>query len=1191
MEKPPFEKITAQRIDEFLRKFFVEHLGHARIENDPDAKEPQASDAWRMVIPEDKARPFAVAWQHGLSAMERRQVSSLYIKRVILHRDSSNTTAPALYGFTDGLRLVLFSADPARNRDDRFDVTEETWEFATVREKLKLLHHDQLQFQKRLGRKTPQVEFLFQANHLSADDKFRRYVHTVREELMRTVIDEKKALTSVVYHLLETPEDRDSGTTRYVGKDQRLKKDFEALYLEVGMRLGDAIAAAVDTLLLRYVMIRFIEAYHPEAMNGLLTNAEVLKRGNAKRKVTSASSQASLLVAASGLATSTFSETELEIAESLGRSLAIDVAKAKRKAKGVDAMLFDLYSFDDAKAGAEAVLSEEEKREQRFGGDFYLADLGRAARAIEETLLAKPSSRGSKLLQDFLSRTGNPGLAHWEFRYEDLRPQTLQDYYESSLGTAVQLTWNKLTDSFQIEVGRSQRQRKELGAYYTDARLCRFMVERTVKPLFEQRLTALQKAISAAKLDDARQAFESLVTLSICDPTMGSAPFLRSAFDYLSEQFLPFYRTVSEAAETLPKFYEEVSRQYPFCGAKGGTMDEDGVGRWEWHILRRMLYGVDIDLKAVCIACQTFALSALKYLRQGERFPSFFNLNLKIGNALISPVKPADRAKLAKDHGKTISQLIKLRKEAMTLPNDAKSYDKLAALLRRVDEVKNPILQELIEDRVALILEDFTEELRPLCWELEFPEVFFTPDGELKSNAGFDVIIGNPPWDAIKFNDNEFLGSIGAVAEDTIERLTARHSGIAKAYQRYRDMLDKWKLWVSEGRQYEHQQGGRDRNKWRLTTEVAWKLTSPQGAMSLVVPGGIIADEGGFALKQWIFPQGEAGPFISFEEANGVFSGTQGFTIFDFRKGSATRTLQHLEGLTDAGELSDWPYTPIALPLELVRKMSPEALAIPSVQDETDGSILKKLYQHPLINDVTSPWYAETVSYDYHMAHGREAFRRGGKIPLLEGKSIEQYETAQLNGIEKRVASRTQSEPRGQYRIACADVAGTLLARRMLCTIIPHGYATGDKLNCLLVGGDNVERLFLVGILNSFVIEWRVRQLARSNNIKKFMLIQIPVVRPPKPDVERVASLVAALVTADERFDDLRPLLKGLKPVTQEGQRLEFKCRIDAEVARLYGLTESELDRVLEGFSKVPQETKELVRQEFSKLSSEKRAA
>ena len=46
-----------------------------------------------------------------------------------------------------------------------------------------------------------------------------------------------------------------------------------------------------------------------------------------------------------------------------------------------------------------------------------------------------------------------------------------------------------------------------------------------------------------------------------------------------------------------------------------------------------------------------------------------------------------------------------------------------------------------MQERVAPILQDFTEDLRPFCWELEFPEVFFTEEGALKQEAGFDVML------------------------------------------------------------------------------------------------------------------------------------------------------------------------------------------------------------------------------------------------------------------------------------------------------------------------------------------------------------------------------------------------------------------------------------------------------------------
>jgi hypothetical protein len=1216
MEKPSFKKTSSGKLDQCLEDFFVRQLGYsADIKNDPDEK-PDDPHYWRMVFPLPNSRPFAIAYQANLSTMKRQDVARLYINKVVPHRDSTPAQpAPILYAFTEGARFVFFSADTAHNRDDRFDLSEETWAYEGVRGQVELLRvseeetpvlgsQDRVRFgnmifQKRLGKLTPQVRFLFDSSPLSADDRFKNYVRDVRRHVMQEVVNDEEALAAVVYHLLESPEAREEkAATLYADKSAgrkgdafTLKKSLDELHLELKTRLGDAVAATVDTLLLRYVMVRFLEAYHPEAMQSLLGSKEMLKKSKRTRKTAvfdgaTGKQLAATLYDSEGVRTSKFSQDELDLAQLFSRSLTVDASRARTsRTRRAEAAQGDLYSLQNV----EIVLEEEEKREKQLGGDFYLADLGQAAMAIEETLLQQVGRRGSMVLQDFLGRTGETveetGASRWQFRYEDLKPKTLQTYYEDSLSTAVQLTYSAATDEFKVEVGTSNRQRKELGAYYTNEHLCRFMVERTVKPLFDERLERLRVNVERGTAQEARAAFEAAMNFSVCDPTMGSAPFLRSAFDYLVEstQYFQLHRHVDALKNRFGALHEEIVREYGFLGEKGGRLDANGIGGWEWHVLRRVLYGVDIDLKAVCIACQTFALSSMRHLKQGERFPSYFNINLKLGNALISPTRPADRARLAAEHNEEIAKLIRLRRRAQSLPNTEEAYAELVELFREADAVRTPIVSKLVEDRVYDVLGEFTDELRAFSWELEFPEVFFNADGTLKAGAGFDVVIGNPPWDAVKFNDNEFLRSISAGDGASIEELCAENEAVKNSYEHYRKVLERWKSWVNVGGQYERQQGGRYRNKWRLATEVSWKLTNEHGAMSLVVPGGIIADDGGFALKQWIFPEGKADSFISFEKQNDVFTGSQDFTVMSFRKGCATHEVKHIEGLTRAEQLYELPYMPIAVSLETVQAMSPTALAIPSIRDEVEASLLTKLYHHPLIIDATASWYAITVSYDYNMGHGRPFFRRDGKgIPLLEGKSIKQYEVFSVEQIRIRVTERRQEEPNGQYRVACADVTGTLDARRMICTVLPHGYATGDKLNCFLVEGGDADRLFLVGILNSFVIEWRVRQLARSNNVKRFMLVQLPVPRPPRGDVKRIAALVAALVTSDTRFKDLQSLLNGRKPATAEVARQDLKCRIDAEVAHLFGLTEEELNRVLDAFDKVPIATKDLVRLHFN---------
>lgn len=66
-------------------------------------------------------------------------------------------------------------------------------------------------------------------------------------------------------------------------------------------------------------------------------------------------------------------------------------------------------------------------------------------------------------------------------------------------------------------------------------------------------------------------------------------------------------------------------------------------------------------------------------------------------------------------------------------------------------------LEEVIKDEILLLEElkylderslDISKSQPPKAfnWEVEFPETFFSEDGTLKENAGFDVIVGNPPY-------------------------------------------------------------------------------------------------------------------------------------------------------------------------------------------------------------------------------------------------------------------------------------------------------------------------------------------------------------------------------------------------------------------------------------------------------------
>jgi hypothetical protein len=1214
MIKPPLEKTTSQKLDQVLRKFFIEGLGYERIDNDPDEK-PGDVRYWRMVVPAAKSQPFAIAYQPGLSTMERRKVSKLYIDKIIPHRDGSPAVVPSLYGFTDGVRYVFFSADPARNRDDRFDLSGETWEFAGVKDKIERLRISNLKFQERLGRKRPRVEFLFEATVLSADSRFKSYVRAMRQKLMEAIVNDRKALGAVVYHLLELPEERESGGMRFVNEDKTLRIDLEDLHLEVGLRLGDAVAAAVDTLLLRYIMVRFLEAYHPDAMEGLLHSKEILQQGKLVRKVGTAPGTTKAertLFGGAEIAIIDFTPTELEIAEVFSRSLGIDVSKAKKKARGADNLLFDIHGWEDEELGATTMLAQEQKRKEKLGGDFYLADLGKAAQAIEEALLDEPSSRGSKLLQDFLGRTGNPQNSRWEFRYEDLRPKTLQDYYESSLGTAVQLAYDKSTDSFKTVVAESTRQRKELGAYYTEERLCRFMVEQTVKPLFEERLEILRKKIVGKDITGAREAFHEILNISVCDPTMGSAPFLRSAFDYLSEQYLRFYRAVAESKTVLPVFYEEVSQEWSFLADKGGKMDEDGVGRWEWHILRWMLYGVDFDLKAVCIACQTFALSALKYLKQGERFPSFFNLNLKLGNALISPIKPSEQSEFARKHGESIAKLIRLRRKARRLPNSDKAYDDLAKLLTMIDEIKRPIIRELVQENVAPIvepiLEKSTEELRPFCWEIEFPEQFFADDGSIKETPGFDVFIGNAPWEAFRPRDKEFFNALQPgfryekkEARDSRKEKLLRNLAIAKRYEHYSLLIEAQRRFVIDSGLYRLQfpvvWGERqtsDVNMFKSVLERTLELTKPRGSyFSLILQSGVSRDIGSRDLRvESVRNSRIAGIWEFRNKTDGMLifpavDPNQRFVLFTVQRGTSSEEVpyRYCHAFSDLTEID---CKMGCATLDLVRRISGDAFEFQTVENPVLLGVLEKLYKQPRLDDPARIHLIATMREELHTGkYGSRFLSRDTGLPLWEGSLVQRYT---ISAKPKRwVDPKEFAQLIKDSKYARVVIRRILpnSARRIYAGLVPPGVALADSLSYFVPTQPLAQKLFLLAYLNSLILEARLLQSVSGITLSHYRVEALPIPDWSETDSthQRIANAVASIIVKDKRFqNEFKRNGLNVRATTDTQQT---KNLIDALVAHSYGLTTIEFEAVVAEFHKVEPAIKEGVIKTFINIGGD----
>ncbi|HJN18607.1 MAG TPA: N-6 DNA methylase [Armatimonadota bacterium] len=109
------------------------------------------------------------------------------------------------------------------------------------------------------------------------------------------------------------------------------------------------------------------------------------------------------------------------------------------------------------------------------------------------------------------------------------------------------------------------------------------------------------------------------------------------------------------------------------------------------------------------------------------------------------------------------------------------------------------------------VARSLAERYRFFHWELEFPEVFFDQHGRKLDDPGFDAVVGNPPWERIKLQDNEFfarrapvisLAPTAAKRKAMIAALPETDPELAEQHARAKEQAEFQLAWTRSSGQY-----------------------------------------------------------------------------------------------------------------------------------------------------------------------------------------------------------------------------------------------------------------------------------------------------------------------------------------------------------------------------------------------------
>ena len=157
----------------------------------------------------------------------------------------------------------------------------------------------------------------------------------------------------------------------------------------------------------------------------------------------------------------------------------------------------------------------------------------------------------------------------------------------------------------------------------------------------------------------------------------------------------------------------------------------------------------------------------------------------------------------------------------------------------------------------AKISQQVAERQHFLHWELEFAPVF-------KARGGFDLIVGNPPWVKLQWNEQGILSEYDphiAVrkisASDTMALRAdafARHAGARAAYLREYAETTGTKAFLGAACNYPTLAGVQT-NLFKFFLPLAFRLGNASGVASFIHPEGVYDDPNGGLLRATMYPR------------------------------------------------------------------------------------------------------------------------------------------------------------------------------------------------------------------------------------------------------------------------------------------------------------------------------------------------
>jgi hypothetical protein len=837
--------------------------------------------------------------------------------------------------------------------------------------------------------------------------------------------------------------------------------------------------------------------------------------------------------------------------------------------------------------------------------------------------------------------------------HRNLGAEELGSIYESLLEYVP--LWDPATKQYSLGMAAGNT-RKTSGSYYTPSSLIESLLDTALDPVLDE---------AEKNVDDPEAA---LLSVTVCDPACGSGHFLVGAARRISKRVAGI-RTGDP--EPPPEAVRSAMRDVVARCIYGVDMNPLAA---ELAKVSLWLEAVEPGVPLAFLDAQIKVGNALigttpVLLADGIPDEAFkpidgdnktfarriakLNKEQRAGQGTLGGIEvDVDNRKLAERADQVIEAAglslidIHVQQQRLSAYVDSDDYRRArevadawcaAFVWRKSPEAPLPVTHQtlldlagqpdLVPDSTRDEIARLTGEYRFFHWHLEFPHIFPTSslDSESRNQhtgwyGGFDVILGNPPWEHVELKEQEFFevrdpetaALSGAKRKKRIADLICSGSPVGRAYLDAKRFLDGFRHFaVGSGR---YPLCGRGRIKTDpIFAEGARNLISGRGRFGMILPTGIATD----ATTQYFFRNlvetGALASLYDFENRKPLFEGV------DSRFKFALLTLAGRDVREPAADFAFFAHDPtdlqrpngrFALTPAEIKLLNPNTGTCPVFRSRRDAEITLGIYRRVpvLINERDpvngNPWGIKfmqglfNMTGDSHLFHTRDELEADGwtldgnvfeegtrrMLPLYEAKMIHHYDhrwaTYERDGTVRDVTLEEKQDPNfvamPRYWVSEREVDAQLLhrwlqpwllgwrrigrstdERTVIASRIPR-YPVPDKFALLLPSADPSG---LQGALTSFVLDFVGRQKGGGMQLDMFLVKQLPVPSPPAFDQPPQWNAVSSLAEWTGKREAM--LNSGTWNV---GERALVRAELDAAFFHLYGIERDDVDYIMETF-------------------------